>query len=441
MIERTRAGTQPEKIQYEAARIAVVKGPDKGLSLEAAGRSLRVGTAADNDIVLRDDSVSRRHCEIELTECGFRVRDIGSTNGIRVEGIRIYDASFTSPLKLVLGDTTLSIAPLSKTIDREQSSAAQFGDLIGASAKMRELFLDLERLAPTELSVLIEGETGTGKDVVAESLHRASSRAEEPYVVFDCSAVAPTLVESELFGHERGAFTGASNARPGVFEEAHGGTLFLDEIGELPKELQPKLLRALEKREVKRLGGRKPMAVDVRVVSATNRHLLTEVQRGAFREDLYYRVAAAHVLVPPLRERLDDLPLLVEHFLSLSKRELWAKDIPDHVWSMLRGHRWPGNVRELRNAVQRLLVSPELSLRTDPRAQHSEAATAAAQVPSVRLTGEPLRVARRSMGDRFERDYVGELLARTAGNMSRAAGIAEVSRQMIQKLIKKHGLG
>jgi transcriptional regulator with PAS, ATPase and Fis domain len=255
-------------------------------------------------------------------------------------------------------------------------------------------------------------------------------------VVFDCSAVAPTLIESELFGHERGAFTGAVGERPGVFEEAHGGTLFLDEIGELPKDLQPKLLRALEKREIKRLGARKVTTIDVRTISATNRNLLVEVERGTFRQDLYYRIAATRLMVPPLRERLDDIGMLVDHFLSLEAPTVTRESIPPHVWQMFAAHRWPGNVRELRNAVQRLIVAPELSL-------HASAQDSAQQLPAqgAQVTLEPLRIARRTAADSFERDYLRTALSRTDGNVTRAAAIAEVSRQMIQKLMRKHGLG
>ncbi|HKU37915.1 MAG TPA: sigma 54-interacting transcriptional regulator, partial [Polyangiales bacterium] len=388
-------------------------------------------------IVLHDDTVSRRHCEIELSETGFRVRDLGSTNGVRSAGLRVFDIACSEPAELALGESTLSITPLAQTEDRERVTSQSFGDVLGGSPKIRELFAELERFANTQLSMLIEGETGSGKDVVAESIHRASARAEGPYVVFDCSAVAPTLIESELFGHERGAFTGAINARAGVFEQAHGGTLFLDEIGELPKDLQPKLLRALERREVKRLGSHKVETVDVRVLAATNRNLAAEVKTGNFRQDLFYRIAGARVHVPPLRERLEDLPLLVEHFLRLDAPHVAHFNVPSHVWDMFRAHRWPGNVRELRSAVQRLVVAPELALHASDRVQcESAPQPTAAGASSI----APLRIARREAADNFERDYLRALLARTQGNISRAAAIAEVSRQMVQKLLKKHEL-
>jgi DNA-binding NtrC family response regulator len=431
MSEATRAGPALAKVRYKRARLAVIKGPDEGLSLEAAGKLIKVGTSADSDFVLSDPLVSRRHCEILLTESGFRVRDVNSTNGVLLHGTRVHDASFDRTCELALGATRLTVTLLAEAEDREQSNASQFQDVIGRSAKMRELFADLERLAPSTLSVLLEGETGSGKDVIAESLHRASARSDGPYVVFDCGAVAPTLVESELFGHERGAFTGATQVRAGVFEEASGGTLFLDEVGELPKELQPKLLRALEAQTIKRLGGRAPIAVDVRVISATNRNLMAEVARGQFRQDLYYRLAAAKLQVPPLRERLDDIPMLVEHFLRREKAALPVSSVPSAVWEMFAAHRWPGNVRELRHAVQRLVIAPELSLRLSQEG-------GAAEKPKGDVV--PLRVARRDAADGFERVYVADVLQRAGGNPVRAALLAEVSRQMIQKLMRKHGI-
>jgi transcriptional regulator with GAF, ATPase, and Fis domain len=386
--------------------------------------------------VLTDDTVSRRHCEIEPSGEGVYVRDMGSTNGVVSAGMRIFEAMLVGPVSLQLGQTAISVTPLGETVDKEQSTIDRFGDVIGRSARMRELFADLERIAKTDVTLLVEGETGTGKDLVAESVHRMSPRSDRPYVVFDCGAVAPTLVESELFGHERGAFTGAVAARQGVFEQADGGTLFLDEIGELPKELQPKLLRVLEKREVRRVGSAKIVPVDVRVIAATNRNTLAEVRRGGFRQDLYFRIAAAHVTVPPLRDRMDDLPLLVEHFLAQERPPRSKSDVSPDVWDLLRAYRWPGNVRELRNAVQRLLVMPERALRELPM-------DTGAAIGAPRQSGEvvPLRVARRDASDAFERAYLEAVLEKTEGNVTRAAAIAEVSRQMVQKLMRKHGLG
>jgi transcriptional regulator with PAS, ATPase and Fis domain len=339
---------------------------------------------------------------------------------------------------LQLGESTLAITPLTETVDREQAATDRFGDLLGNSPRMRELFADLERIAPSDVAVLIEGETGTGKELAAESIHRASVRANGPYVVFDCSAVAPSLAESELFGHERGAFTGAVSSRPGVFEQADGGTIFLDELGELPKDLQPKLLRVLEKREVRRVGGQRTLPVNVRLIAATNRNLAAEVQHGNFREDLYFRVAATHVYLPPLRDRMEDLEMLVEHFLARVQPPRSLADVPPPVWDMFRAHRWPGNVRELNNAVQRLLVTPERALRPSSPSEAPKSSISGLTPATASIV--PLRIARREAGESFEKAYLEALLARTSGNVTRAAAIAEVSRQMIQKMMKKHGL-
>ena len=419
-------------VEYQKTRLSVVSGPDAGLSLEIAGAPVRIGTAEENDLILTDETVSRRHCEVIPTPNGLRVRDVGSTNRVLVGAALVVDATFTGPFQIELGNSVITITPLLETVYREQLDADRFGDLLGKAPPMQELFADLERIAPTELSLLIEGETGTGKELVAESVHRASPRAEGPFITFDCSSVAATLAESELFGHERGAFTGAVSSRAGVFEQASGGTIFLDELGELPKDLQPKLLRVLEKREIRRVGGSKTIPIDVRLIAATNRNLRAEVARGSFREDLYFRVAGARVYVPPLRERMGDLPRLIGSFLAACHPPRTLNDVPEHVWEMLRSYRWPGNVRELRNAVQRMLVTPDRVIEPE---------TSESQRPAP-LTEDlsPLRVARRDAADSFERSYVQALLLRADGNITRAAALAEVSRQVIHSLISKHGL-
>jgi transcriptional regulator with GAF, ATPase, and Fis domain len=409
--------------------------------VESAGTPVRIGTSSENDLVLTDDTVSRRHAELQPTPLGMRVRDVESTNGILMGGVRIKDAFVPGDFQVAVGETWLAVNWLSETVDREQASSDRFGDVLGRSPRMRELFADLERIAPSEVTLLLEGETGTGKDLIAESLHAASQRRSGPFVVFDCGAVAPTMVESELFGHERGAFTGAHSTHVGVFEQADGGTLFIDEIGELPLELQPKLLRALEKREIRRVGGRQTIGVDVRIVAATNRNLRVEVRENRFRQDLYFRLAAAHVAVPPLRDRMEDMELLVEWFLGMENPPRTLADVPVHVWEMFRNHRWPGNVRELRNAVQRLTVTPDRPLH-DVHAYSST--TPAHSIEGLwQRDGQavPLRIARREAGDDFERAYLEFVLTKSGGNVTRAAAIAEVSRQMMQKLMRKHGMG
>ncbi|HMA93830.1 MAG TPA: sigma 54-interacting transcriptional regulator [Polyangiaceae bacterium] len=441
MTDETLAQTLPILVKYSKIRVSVVEGPDAGASRELVGDSLRVGSASDNDLVLADATASRHHCSLEPVGGGVRIRDEGSTNGIFINNMRIYDLVVSSPVQLQLGSTKLSVEPLSEVATREQTSAERFGDLLGRSSRMRELFADLARIAPTDVTLLIEGETGTGKELVADSVHRASKRASGPFIVFDCGAVAPTLVESELFGQVKGAFTEAVN-RPGLFEQADGGTIFLDELGELSKELQPKLLRVLERREVRRLGAQRTTPVDVRVIAATHRNLAAEVQRGNFREDLYFRLSTAHVRVPPLRDRMDDLPLLVEHFLNRANSPQGLEQIPPPLWSMFKAHRWPGNVRELWNLVQRFLVTPERVFPAESAPGSAAGPGNLTQPPALPTAGTlpPLRVARRDASDNFERAYITTLMQKTGGNKRSASAMADVSRQMLEKLMAKHGL-
>jgi transcriptional regulator with GAF, ATPase, and Fis domain len=429
-VTRLKAATE-----YQKATLSVIEGPDAGLKRELTSRGVRIGTSTDNSLVLTDGTVSRRHCEINLNSDGIRVVDLGSTNGVMSGSQRIYDANITGTALLRLGCTQLLVTPVgNRNETKPGAERTSFGKVIGRSAKMLDLFGSLEQIARAEFSVLIEGETGTGKELVAESIHAASQRANGPFVVFDCSAVAASLAESEIFGHERGAFTGASTLRQGLFEQADGGTIFLDELGELPQALQPKLLRVLEKREVRRLGGSKTLPINVRVICATNRNLREEVKKGHFREDLFYRLAGAQVYVPPLRERLDDLPLLANQFLQASTSGATFGDIPQEVWEIFEAYRWPGNVREFKNAILRVLVAPEKAVDWDNTFAVSNPAPAA---PSITA---PLPVARRACIDAFERSYLQRILAQTGGNMARAAALAQVSRQSIHTLVIKHGL-
>jgi transcriptional regulator with GAF, ATPase, and Fis domain len=422
-------------VNHSKVRVSVTVGPDAGASRDISGNTLRVGSSSDNDLALTDNTVSRHHCSIEPVASGVRIRDEGSTNGVLVNNMRVFDALVNGPVELRLGDSVITVTPLEETVTRQQLVSERFHGLLGRSACMRELFADLARIAPTEMAVLIEGETGSGKELVAESVHAASERASGPLVVFDCSAVVPTLVESELFGHERGAYTNALASRAGVFEQADGGTLFLDELGELPKEVQAKLLRVLERREVKRVGANKSIPVNVRLLAATNRNLEAEVQRGNFRSDLYFRLAVGRVRVPPLRDRMDDLPLLVEHFLGRAKPPRSGRDMPASVWALFNAHRWPGNVRELSNAVQRFIVTPERALMGAPDSESKRGRSASSgDLPP------PLREARREASEEFERAYLVRVLEYSQGQVTGAAAIAQVSRQMVHKLMRKHGM-
>jgi hypothetical protein len=277
---------------------------------------IRIGSMDDNDVVVRDDTVSRYHCKIVCEDTGYVLVDLRSTNGTFINKVRIREGFLKPGCTIGVGQSQLRFSAREEEVAIVPSRADRLGGLVGGHAKMREMYSILERIAPTNTTVVIEGETGTGKEVVAQTLHERSPRASHELVVFDCGAVPPNLIESELFGHEKGSFTGAVMTRQGLFELADGGTLFLDELGELPLDLQPKLLRALEQREVRRVGGAKSTKVDVRIVAATNRNLEDEVRAGRFRQDLFYRLSVVRLRLPPLRERADDIALLVQHFLD-----------------------------------------------------------------------------------------------------------------------------
>jgi len=425
------------KLRSRKIRVEVVAGPDAGQVVELPGPEARVGSGKDSHLVLNDPTVSRHHLSLRVEEGGIRVLDAGSRNGSTVDGLRVRDAYARPDSVLALGNTTLRLRLLDDVIELPLSTRRQFGSLLGRSVPMRALFAVLERVAPGDTTVLIEGETGTGKELVAEAIHEESPRATGPFIVFDCSAISANLIESELFGHLRGAFTGAVADREGAFEAADGGTLFLDEVGELPLDLQPKLLRALERHEVRRVGSNTPRHIDVRIVAATNRTLASEVERGAFREDLYYRLDVVRLLLPPLRERADDIPLLVEHFVAQHARPGQAAppSLPRQTVRQLQGQAWPGNVRELRNAVSRAL---SLGTRSDAATDEPAAAESGA-LPSVDLA-VPLKRALEQLSDAFEKSYISEALRQTEGNVSRAAALAQVNRKYIQRALKRFHL-
>jgi DNA-binding NtrC family response regulator len=409
-------------------RVRVSAGPDRGATVESARTELTIGTAEGNDLRLTDPSVSRHHCVIESTPAGARLRDLGSTNGTVVGSCRVDSGLLAPGTTLTLGDTDIVFERLSGEITEAVAREELFGPFIGSSVAVRRLFALLPRLAASDSTVLIEGETGTGKSLLAEAIHQQSGRAAEPFVVVDCSAIAPTLVESELFGHERGAFTGAHQSRIGYFEAASGGTVFLDEIGELPVELQPKLLRVLEERVVRRVGARDPIRVDVRVIAATNRDLRQEVNRGTFRSDLWYRLATVKLTIPPLRERPEDIPRLVEHFWSELAGPTGPRPPRDLVERLAR-LRWPGNVRELRSAVERAI------LFDDPAPLHDLDQGDAAVVADAR---QPFRAAKARATAQWEHAYLGALIHAHGGNISRAARAARMNRNHLRELLVRH---
>jgi DNA-binding NtrC family response regulator len=408
-------------------RLRVVDGPDVGASFAATGERVVLGTHDSADLVLADKTVSRFHCEIALRGERVEIRDLGSRNGTRVDGVTVLHAVLHAGAAVTVGGTRLVFevdAP--GVVHLPLAGGDRFGAMVGRSLVMRTAFARLERAAASEATVLLEGESGTGKELAAEAIHAASARRAGPFVGVYCGAIPPELLESELFGHERGAFTGALTARDGAFAAAHGGTVFLDEIGELSLALQPKLLRALERREIKPVGRTAYQAADVRVVAATNRDLRAEVNAGRFRTDLYYRLAVIDVRLPALRERADDLPALVEHILgalgAATRPEADLVRRPEFL-AGLAAHPWPGNVRELRNHVERCLALRAI----EPL---SAATTAAPPVP------DDLRDAR----DGWERGYLETLLARHGGNVSAAARAAGIDRKYLYKLLWRNGL-
>jgi transcriptional regulator with GAF, ATPase, and Fis domain len=419
-------------VRVRRAEIIVESGPDAGRRLRLGDGVVRVGTAKGSDLRLADPTVSRIHCELSLRSDGVRVIDNGSTNGTFVGSVRVREVDLTSTAGILVGSSSLLVEIGEDTIDLDVPAWDSFGLLVGASPAMRRVYAILAQAAQSEISVLVGGETGTGKELVARALHDASPRSRGPFVVLDCAALPPSLVESELFGHTRGAFSGAVADRDGVFVEAHGGTLFIDEVGELPVALQPKLLRALESRIVKPIGSNRSIAVDVRIIAATNRSLADEVNRGTFREDLYYRLAVIEVRMPPLRERGGDAGLLARAFWE---RATGGAKMPASLVSVVTGRNWPGNVRELRNFVERTAA---LDSARDPPAPETRDALTGPLDASVRATlraGLPFKEARR----RWTTAYVGGLLERTSGNVTHAAQLGGISRRFLQRLIERQG--
>src|SRR5207244_380769 len=403
--------------------------------LDAGGRMLgefsnprsSVGQHPSNDLVIADKSVSRFHCEILLDEGQARVRDLESRNGTWVDGTRVVESFLRDGVELKRGRTSLRVALGEEHVAQLVSERTELGPLVGISAPMRAAFALLEKAAASDATVLIEGETGTGKEGAAEALHLGSSRRDKPLVVVDCASIPANLMESELFGHEKGSFTGASGPRIGAFEEADGGTVLLDEIGELPLEQQPKLLRLLERKEIRRLGADHVTRLDVRVVAATHRDLRAAVNHRTFRADLYFRLSVVRITLPPLRERPEDIPLLVDRLLQrMSASPEIAADLrrPEFLAGLLRAS-WPGNVRELRNFVERCVVFQKPLSLDD----------AQGPAPAPASFGE----ARQRAIDDFERRYLLELMVRSQGQVAAAAQQAGVGRAYLYRLLHKPG--
>ena len=418
-------------------RIEVVAGPGAGMTYEvSADPVVVIGTHESATVRLVDRTVSRFHCELRRLDGHCVVRDLGSRNGTYIDGVAILEAICPASAAIVLGETRLVVRPTGRRVPLDTSTRERFGLLTGRSVPMRRVMRQLERVAASDATVLLLGETGTGKEVAAESIHRESARAKGPFIVVDCGSIPAELLESELFGHERGAFTGAVRSREGAFSAASGGTIFLDEIGELPRDLQPKLLRALSRRAVKPVGTEAYVDIDVRVVAATNRDLREEVNADRFRGDLYYRLAVVEVHLPPLRERLDDLAVLVEDILRGTRATPaeHSRLLSAQFLEQLRRHAWPGNIRELRNVIDRVLTlgpwEPDESATSAPQASSA---------PNVDLS-RPFKEARDEWTAVFERAYLSALLHQHGGNIRAAARAAGVDRVHLYRLLARHGL-
>ena len=451
MQRTTEKWGESPKIAVRTLKADVLEGPDSGRSTWTSDERLTLGTAKGNDLVLGDETVSRFHLLVKRTDEGILVVDQRSTNGTFVGPARLGEATVTPGTVISLGRTRVRLAHGQDT-DIELHDDARLGPLFGTSIPMRRVMAWVRRAAASESSVLLSGESGTGKDVVARAIHQLGSRAAMPFVTVDCGALAPSLVASELFGHERGAFTGAERQHTGALEQAHGGTLFLDEIGELPRELQSVLLGALERRSFRRVGGKTDVNVDVRVIAASNKNLKTEVNSGGFRLDLYYRLAVLPLELPPLRDRREDIPLLLDHFFSeLGHSGGPAAILPADVREAIGKHDWPGNVRELRNFAEATLALGSLARPgsgahdvIDRVGSPAETNGAASVDPNTLPIGElldvPFKDARQRALLAFEERYLARLLTKTGGNVSQAARDAGLDRSYLFSLLRRSGL-
>ncbi len=421
----------PVRALVRECRLTIVEGPLDGTTHHFAAERLVIGADARADLVIPDPTMSKFHCELRIADGACVVRDLASRNGTLVDRVPILEAPLRDGAMLMLGRTQLRFQVGSKQREIPLSARDRFGRLRGSSIPMRAAFHLLEAAATSQSTVLLQGESGTGKDLAAESVHLESPRHDGPFVVIDCGAIPANLLEVELFGHAAGAFTGATMARAGAFESAAGGTLLLDEIGELALDLQPKLLRVIDRREIQRIGSTQRIPVDVRVIAATNRNLKQEVNARRFRSDLYFRLAVLVVTMPPLRDRTSDIPLLVDVILD---------DLGDHDSAMARSlrsgellpellrHAWPGNVRELRNYLEACIVRQE-------RASAPEAST-----PPLIDVSQPLRVVRERWSRHVERGYLEQLLLVHGNNVSAAARAAGVDRVHLHRLLSRAGL-
>jgi DNA-binding NtrC family response regulator len=420
------------------SRLRVVFGPDAGALVVLPKVGVVLGADAGCDVVLADAAVSGRHATVVPSDSGFEVKDLGSRNGTWLDGVAITQATVPAGAMLRLGTTLVHLLPAEEAVDVPPSDKPSFGAMVGESLAMRRVYAILERASRSSAPILLLGESGTGKELAARAVHDHSPRKGGPFVVFDCGAASESLVESELFGHKRGAFTGAHAERTGAFALAHKGTLFLDEIGDLPLSLQPKLLRMLERGEVTPLGARRSETYDVRFVAATHRDLWAEVGRGTFRGDLFYRLAVVEVHLPPLRQRSDDVAGLVATFLLAAGSP--ADGVAGPALDRLRSYAWPGNVRELRNVVTRgVALSPPGATFAQLPILLRPAANVADPSP-LAVADVPYHEAKDALVARFDREYLTDLLKRSEGNLAQAARIAGLERKYLYRVLERAGI-
>jgi DNA-binding NtrC family response regulator len=413
-------------LQAAAAWLVIAAGTPEEKRIEIGAIPICIGSDATAQVCVPDPHVSRRHAEVAYTNGTVILRDLQSRNGTYVDGIAVKEVILHGPATIRVGGTSIRFETEVRT---PAAGPRKMGDAVGSSPEMQRVFEMLERLAPSDLTITLLGETGVGKDVLACAVHDASARREGPFIVFDCGAATPTLIESALFGHEKGAFTGASAAVAGAFERAHGGTLFFDEIGELSLDLQPKLLRALEQRKVQRVGSTVELPVDVRILAATNRDLEAEVAQGRFRQDLFFRLSAAVVAVPPLRARLADLPELVDAILTAEGRRL---RVTQETLDALATYDWPGNVRELRNVLMAAaamadadLLEPRHLMIFKPRRRNSTLA-------DFPLGGRSL--------ESIERAAIVQTLKGADGNKVKAAKALGIAASTLYEKLRRYGI-
>lgn len=436
---RTRVLGQDEPLRpsVQQYRLVVLRGPQPGQFVDLTSSSTTVGKGPDNDLSIPDATVSRQHFVIVRDGSNYTLRDLGSTNGTFLEETQIREAFLKPGARIKAGEVLMRFQPVAAAVELDEApeETSTFGALVSRSPRNKEIFGLLRKVSPSDATILLIGETGTGKTATAKAIHESSARKSGPFVVVDCGAISKSLIESELFGHERGAFTGATQARKGAMEVCAGGTLFIDELDDLPLEVQPKLLRALDEREIYRVGSHKPIKLDLRVVAASKKDLRVEVREGRFREDLFFRISVVMVPMLPLRERLEDVPLLVEHFLGAPGA---FEALRPEVQEKLRNHTYPGNLRELKNALERANYTGELD-SIDPgtfRPERVEDGVFRAVIDYRK----PFKEVKETLVGRFEREYLRQLLLRAEGNMARAARDAGIDRKYLYMLMKKYDL-